>query len=264
MEFINNSDYFDQHFLTDDNIIDIFISSANLTKDDEVIEIGPGKGNISELIAKKVKKLYCIELDERLKPFLDQLEKKYKNVKIIYGSALNTDWPKCNKIITSLPYSIIEPFINKAINYNIDIYMIMGKNYVDNAINCEINKLSLLTNCYYNSKNIIDITPDKFNPKPGVMSSIIELKYKNINDINDDLLLIFRYMFYYKNKKTKNALIESLISSSKIRNKVLTQKSSKYIVDNLKINDDILNKTFETISNEELKILYNKVKSIEL
>ena len=260
MDFNNDSNYFDQHFLVDNDIINTFINCANLTKDDIVVEIGPGKGNISQLISKKVKKLYCIELDERLKPFLNKLTDENNNIEVIYGNALDISLPECNKVITALPYSIIEPFINKMINYNVDIYMIMGKKYVDNVLNNEITKLSLLTNCYYECTKIMDITPDKFEPKPRVMSSIVKLKYKDIKNINDKLLLIFRYMFYYKNKKTKNALIESLINSS---NNELTQRLSKDIINNLNIDEEILNKNFETLSNSELKYIYKNLENLK-
>ena len=138
MNFVNDSNYFDQHFLIDNEIIMTFIKSAKLNKKDIVVEIGPGKGNISKLIANRVKKLYCIELDCRLKPYLSKLEKQFKNVEIIYDNALTVNLPICNKIVTSVPYSIIEPLINKLIHYHIDIYMIMGKKYVDNVINNQI------------------------------------------------------------------------------------------------------------------------------
>lgn len=264
MNFVNDSNYFDQHFLIDNEIIMTFIKSAKLNKKDIVVEIGPGKGNISKLIANRVKKLYCIELDCRLKPYLSKLEKQFKNVEIIYDNALTVNLPICNKIVTSVPYSIIEPLINKLIHYHIDIYMIMGKKYVDNVINNQITKLSLLTNCFYNARKIIDITPEKFEPKPRVMSSIIELKFKAVENVNNDTQLIFRYMYYFKNKKVKNALIESLINSSRIKDKILTQKSSKNIVGKLNITNNILNKTFEEISNNELKQLYEEVEKIIL
>ena len=118
MNFINNSDYFDQHFLDNDDIINRFIEISKLKYDDVVVEVGPGKGNITKKIAPLVKKIYCIELDTRLKPFLDELCTKYKNIEVIYDSALNVQIPNCNKIITSLPYSIIEPFMYKMIRSN--------------------------------------------------------------------------------------------------------------------------------------------------
>lgn len=262
--FINDTDHFDQHFLIDEDTIKKFIDEANFNLNDIVVEIGPGKGNISKLIAQKVKKLYCIELDNNLAIYLDDLIKQYKNVEIIYDNALTTFIPKCNKIVTSLPYSIIEPFINKLIKCDFDeILMITGKKYADNVENMTLNKLSLITNCYFNMNRIIDIVPDSFLPKPRVMSSMIKLTPKKDTDINDFNLLVFRYLFYFKNKKTKNALVESLIRTYELDNIVLTQKQSKSIVNDLEIDEKLLEKNFENYSNEEIILLNEKIKTIK-
>ena len=61
--FKNDTDHFDQHFLVDQKVIDKFIKEANLTKEDIVVEIGPGNGVLTKIIAPQVKKLYVIELD---------------------------------------------------------------------------------------------------------------------------------------------------------------------------------------------------------
>lgn len=265
MEFINDSDHFDQHFLKDNKIIETFINECNLSSEDTVVEIGPGKGNISSEIAKRVAKLYCIELDERLKPFLDKLVLENNNVEIIWGSALDVHIPTCNKIITCLPYSIVEPFIHKISYCKFDeAIMITGERFASNVVNKETNMLSLYTNCYFESEKVLDILPEAFEPAPRVLSSIIKLKPIKEEDIKDFNLLFFRYMFFFKGKKIKNALVESLIKIYNTRyNEVLTQKNSKEIINNLNIDESILGKTFETCSNDELKILYKLVKALE-
>ena len=170
--FKNNPDELDQHFLIDKDVIYNFIRVCNLNNDDVVLEIGPGVGTLTKLIAPKVKKLYVIEKDIRLKPYLD----KINNIDIIYGSCLDVPFPKVDKIITSLPYSIIEPFIYKVIHEDFnELYMIMGKNYCDNVINNKITNLSLLTNIYFDAYKYFDIYPDSFNPKPRVVSSLVKL-----------------------------------------------------------------------------------------
>jgi len=265
MDFINDSDHFDQHFLKDQNIIDRFIKECNLNMSDVVVEIGPGKGDISSIIAKEVKKLYCIELDERLKPFLDKLVSENDNVEIIWGSALDVHIPTCNKIITCLPYSIVEPFIHKIARCKFDeAIMITGERFASNVVKKEINMLSLYTNCYFESEKIMDILPDAFEPAPRVLSSIIKLKPITEKDIKDFNLLFFRYMFFFQGKKIKNALIESLIKIYNTRyNEVLTQRNAKEMIGNLNLEENILSKTFETCSNDELKVVYNVVKSLE-
>ena len=246
--FKNNPDELDQHFLIDKDVINNFIKVCNLNKDDIVLEIGPGMGTLTKLIAPKVKKMYVIEKDIRLKPYLD----KINNIDITYGSCLDVPFPKVDKIITSLPYSIIEPFIYKIIHEDFkELYMIMGKNYCDNVINNKITNLSLLTNIYLDTYKYFDISPDSFNPKPRVVSSLIKLTFKNKLDEKD---MIFRNMYKLNDKLVKNALMESLIIV-----KELTKRESKDYINKLKIDDEILNKKFCMINNEELKVLYSKI-----
>ncbi len=255
MDFINDTDRFDQHFLIDQIVIEKLLEMSSLTKNDIVVEVGSGKGNITKLIAPRVKKVYAIELDRRLKPFLDKIVAN--NIEFIYESVIDTYIPECDKVITCLPYSIIEPFIIKMVKCKAkEIIMITGNRYATNVDTQAITKLGLLTNCYFKSEKIMEITPDAFEPKPHVMSAMLKLTLKSEEEIIDKTLLLFRYMFLYHDKKIKNGLIESFIKLYKINGDVLTQKMSKQIIDNLQIPNEILIKQFSTCSNEELKKLY--------
>ena len=197
--FKNDSNYLDQHFLIDEEVINNFIKVCNLNENDIVVEIGPGKGILTKLIEPKVKKLIVIEKDERLKEYLNQIP----NINLIYGNVLNIDIPKCNKIITSLPYSIIEPFIYKLKDVNFkEIYMIMGSTYVNNVINHKITNLSLLTNTFFETKKYFDIKPSSFNPKPRTISSVIKLTKKEEFNMIDS---IFKNIYHLDNLKVKNA-----------------------------------------------------------
>ena len=230
--FVNNPNELDQHFLIDKDIINSFINICNLSEDDIVLEIGPGIGTLTKLIAPKVKKLYVIEKDIRLKPY----------------------FPKVYKIITSLPYSIIEPFIYKIINEDFkELYMIMGKKYCDNVLGNKITNLSLLTNIYFKITKYFDIMPDSFNPKPRVVSSLIKLEFKKDNSEKE---LIFKNMYKLNDKLVKNALLESLII---VKN--LTKRDAKEYIKNLNIKESILNNKFSQINNNELEELYNQIKT---
>lgn len=250
-DFLNDSNYLDQHFLTDQSVINLFIKSCNLSSSNIVVEVGPGKGTLTKLICPNVKSLTAIELDTRLKPYLDKID----NLKVIYGSVLDVDIPKCDKIITALPYSIIEPFIYKLVKTDFkELYMIMGSTYIDNVINNEINNLSLLTNTYFNTKVLFKVLPDSFNPKPKTLSYAVKITPKK--DFKG-LDLIIKYLYELDNKKIKNSLKEALIAL-----KGLTQKEAKSIIDNLNINNKILEKSFTSINNQELKDLYSKLSLI--
>ena len=262
MEFINDSDRFDQHFLCDENVINKFIVSSDLNENDIVVEIGPGKGNISEKIVKKVKKLYCIELDKRLEPYLSALAMKNKNVEIIYGSALDVFIPDCDKIITSLPYSIIEPFMYKMIKCKFEnLIMITGNKFAQNVAEKKFTRLSLLTNCFFNSYIIDIIPPTCFKPQPRVMSAMIKLSHAYEENLEYEFLF-FRYMFLLNHKKIKNALIESFIKFDKKFGNELTQRESKKIVESLNLNCELLETKFEVCSNEQLEIVFDVVKKL--
>lgn len=259
MEFINETDKLDQHFLVDQTIIDRFIKEANLKKSDVVVEVGPGKGNISKFIADKVKKLYLIELDRRLEKYLVPLSYEKGNIELIFDSVLDTFIPECDKIITSLPYSIVEPFIYKVIKCDFkEMLMITGSRFANNVMENKITKLSLLTNSFFKVEKIMDIIPESFNPKPRVLSSMIKLTKIKETDLSD-AMIILRNLYFYDDKKIKNALIESFIRLNYLKNIKLTQKEAKKIVNELNIDEILLNKTFNSISNEELNIIYESI-----
>ena len=261
-EFVNDINYLDQHFLVDKSIINAFVDAANLKINENVVEIGPGKGNISETIARRVNHLTCIEIDRDLEPFINVLKDKFNNVDVIYGNALNAYIPACDKIISALPYSITEPFIEKLIRCEFnEAILIVGRKFADNVISRKHNKLALLTNSFFVCEKIMDIAPDAFNPAPRVMSSMIKLTKINREDLHHSFKrFMFRELFFNRDRKLKNNLMESLIEFVKLHNKKLTKKEAKSIIESYELPKEMLNKQMENLSNEEYKVLYNVLK----
>lgn len=258
-EFINDTDYLDQHFLIDKSVINTFIDSCNLSINEDVVEIGPGKGVLSEIIAKRVNKLTLIEIDRDLEPFINVLKDKYENIDVIYGNALNVYVPKCDKIVSALPYSITEPFIEKLLRCDFkETILIVGKRFADNVLNNSITKLSLLTNSFFKVEKIIDIEPNSFSPAPRVMSSMIKLTKIDREDIKRNFKkYVFRELFFYRDRKLKNNLMEALISFASIHDKKLTKKESKEIISGYNLPKETLNKMMENLSNEEFQMIYD-------
>lgn len=261
-EFINDTAYLNQHFLIDKRIINAFIDESNITINDEVVEIGPGKGEISDTIARRCKHLTCIEIDKNLEPWINVLKEKHNNIDVIYGNALDVYIPKCNKIISALPYSITEPFIEKLLRCDFnEAILIVGKRFADNVIEKNHNKLALLTNSFFVCEKMMDIAPDAFDPRPRVMSSMIKLTKIDRNDLKSSFKrFIFREMFFNRDRKLKNNLVESLIEFVKLHGKTLTKKESKAIVEGYNLPKEMLNKKMENLSNEEYDTLYDILK----
>ena len=260
--FKNDINYLDQHFLIDKKVINTLIDESNIRLKDEIVEIGPGKGEISDTIARRCKHLTCIEIDKKLEPFINVLKERHNNIDVIYGSALDVYIPKCDKIISALPYSITEPFIEKLLRCDFEeAVLIVGKRFADNVIEKNHNKLALLTNSFFICEKMIDIGPDAFDPMPRVMSSMIRLKKIRREDLKNSFKrFIFREMFFNRDRKLKNNLVESLIEFVKLHDKTLTKKESKAIVEGYDFPKDMLNKKMENLSNEEYEILYEKLK----
>ena len=104
----------------------------------------------------------------------------------------------------------------------------------------------------------MDIAPDAFDPQPRVMSSMIRLIPINRDELKTSFKrFMFREMFFYRDRKLKNNLMESLIEFVKLHNKKLTKKESKSIIDGYNLPSDMLNKRMENLSNEEYEKLYN-------
>ncbi len=261
-EFVNDINYLDQHFLIDKSIINAFIDASNLRIDENVVEIGPGKGEISDTIARRVNHLTCIEIDRNLEPFINVLKDKHSNVDVIYGSALSVFIPECDKIISALPYSITEPFIEKLLRCDFkEAILIVGKRFADNVIEKKLNKLALLTNSFFRVEKIMDIAPDAFDPMPRVMSSMIRLIPIKREELNLNFRkFIIRELFFYRDRKLKNNLMEALIEFVKLHDKKMTKKESKSIIEGYNLPKEMLNKRIENLSNEEYEILYNVLK----
>ncbi len=256
--FKQDSDHLDQHFLVDEEVVQDFISYAHIEKEDIVVEVGPGRGILTKKIAPLAKKVICIELDLTLKDTLDALKENYNNLEIIYDNVLKAYIPPCDKIITALPYSIIEPFINKLLKCDFkEVIMIMGNRFVDSVCNHEITKLSLLTNCFFQATKGREVLPSSFSPKPRALSRFIKLTPIPKEAFKENLILfLFREMFFRRLLKIKKSLMEGCIDFYKMHEKILTKKEAKKLIESLHLSSALLEKNMESLSNLELQSFY--------
>jgi 16S rRNA (adenine1518-N6/adenine1519-N6)-dimethyltransferase len=146
---------FDQHFMIDKKIIKKIIKEANITEKDIVLEIGPGKGAITKELCKASSKIVCIEIDKENEKYLNF---ENENCKVIYGNALDLIWNvSFNKIVSNLPYVIIEPLFKKLTKINFDLCVFtITKNYYEGLCD-ESKKLHYFVNSYFDIKYICDV-----------------------------------------------------------------------------------------------------------
>jgi 16S rRNA (adenine1518-N6/adenine1519-N6)-dimethyltransferase len=176
-----------QNFLIDNNIANNIIKSANLEKDDDVLEIGPGKGILTKIIQRQVKHLTAVEIDKNL---FQQLNHYFSFHNIGNISILNTDFLKFDipntklKIISNLPYSLGTAIIQKILplsNWTTAIFMLQKEvaQRLATQRGCkEYGYISIFTSYYANCKILFDVSPKCFSPLPKVTSSVIKLTNK--------------------------------------------------------------------------------------
>ncbi len=175
-----------QNFLIDIDVIEKICNSGNINENNNVLEIGPGTGNLTEFILqKKPKKFYVIEKDERL---INNLKKKFdKKLTIINEDILRYDLKSLSDkdlvIFGNLPYNISSQILANFISYSYSEFsykklVLMFQKEVADRILAEENsknygRLSIFSSWKLNIKKIMDISPSSFFPKPKVMSSLL-------------------------------------------------------------------------------------------
>ena len=232
----------DQHFLTDETILENEIKVANIKPSDKVIEIGCGAGFLTKQLVKNASKVLGFEIDERYKQMLDKL--KSKNLEVKYENALNTSWQGYNKIVSNIPYSISEPLILKSINERIEeLVLIVGENFKELLENKE-TKIGLVSSVYYDFWALEKVGKEKFDPVPSVDSWLIKLRRKKVNKEEKILQKFLEY-----DGKIKNSLINLLVSSGKTRNE------AKLKIKELGFNEFFLNKSVKKISAKGILLI---------
>ncbi len=180
-----------QNFLDDSNLLKKIVDIGKISKEDTILEIGPGTGNLTnELIKKKPKNLFVVEKDNNLSKFL--LKRFGNQIKIVNKDILtcykNFNYEKPIKVFGNLPYNISTKILTSFIkienlNKKFKKFIFIFQKEVADRIIAEENsknysRLSILTSWKLNSQKIIDIDPKYFSPKPKVWSSIILLEPK--------------------------------------------------------------------------------------
>lgn len=210
-----------QNFLQDSNIIHNIVEKSNIPEDTLVIEIGPGSGALTKLLAKKATQVLCYEIDTTLQPILEQI--KDENVTTLFQDFLTSDIQKDIEnfsyqhiyVIANLPYYITTPIIMKIMKLDIvEKLVIMVQKEVGNRFKAkpgtkEYNSLSIFLSYYYDIEKIIDVPRTVFKPVPNVDSIVVSMTKKNKLLHLEDKEFFFQLVkdsFTQKRKTLKNNL----------------------------------------------------------
>ncbi len=220
---------FGQNFLIDTHVINKIVGSANLTKDDLVIEIGPGIGSLTEDMIEQCGKLIAIEIDTNLIPILNEVFGVYDNFELINEDVLKIDFNKLLeenkqykrvKVVANLPYYITTPIIMNFLENDIKVHeiIVMIQKEVAYRMNAkestkEYGSLSLVVQYLCDTYLVANVPQNCFMPRPNVDSAVIKLTRLEQPRVNvkspDKLIQLFKIAFSQRRKTLVNCIFNS-------------------------------------------------------
>jgi 16S rRNA (adenine1518-N6/adenine1519-N6)-dimethyltransferase len=213
-----------QNFLIDENIVNKIAETGEITRDDLILEIGPGIGTLTSALCKNAGKVISVEIDKKLIPVLNETLKEFENVEIIQEDILKLDIIKllekemfCNfKIVANLPYYITTPIIMGFLEMDLDIEKMVfliqkevGERLCAAPGTKAYGSLSIAAQFYADVEIEFLVPAQVFMPKPKVDSIVVSMKKKK----EPDLIVDNRQMFFKIVKAGFNNRRKTLINS---------------------------------------------------
>ena len=220
---------FGQNFLVDTHVLEKIIQAAGLTKEDLVLEIGPGIGTMTQYLAENAGRVVAVEIDSNLIPILKETLKDYDNVTVINEDILKVDvaalaeqynWGRPIKVVANLPYYITTPIIMGLFESQvpIDNITVMVQKEVAERMQAgpgtkNYGALSLAVQYYAEPYIVANVPPNCFIPRPSVGSAVIRLTRhgKKPVEVKDEKLMfaLIRASFNQRRKTLQNSLNNS-------------------------------------------------------
>ena len=225
---------FGQNFLIDPHVLEKIVEAAGVTKDDFVLEIGPGIGTMTQYLCENAREVTAVEIDTNLIPILEDTLSAYDNVTVINQDILKLDIAKLAmernggkpiKVVANLPYYITTPIIMGLFESHvpIDSITVMVQKEVADRMQVgpgtkDYGALSLAVQFYAKPQIVANVPPNCFMPRPNVGSAVIRLtRHEEVPVQVDDEKLMFhiiRASFNQEKKNTGERIVECAAGTS--------------------------------------------------
>ena len=262
---------FGQNFLIDSNILESIVSAADITKDDFVLEIGPGIGTMTQYLCEAARQVVAVEIDIMLIPILKDTLSEYDNVEVINQDVLKLDIKalaqeknngKPIKVVANLPYYITTPIIMGLFESKVPIesITIMVQKEVADRMQTgpgskDYGALSLAVQYYADAKVQLNVSASCFMPRPNVDSAVIKLTAHEKPVVDVDETLMFKVIRASFNQRRKT-LVNGLKNSSEL------DYTKEEIVQAIKAIGKEENIRGEKLTLEEFAALSNSLKVV--
>jgi 16S rRNA (adenine1518-N6/adenine1519-N6)-dimethyltransferase len=219
-----------QHFLWQSHVVERIAESAELTKDDVVLEIGPGLGILTEALARQAGMVIAVEIDRALFPLLQEVLQDYDNIRLVEGDALKVNFDEllkecvpgftgACKVVGNLPYYITSPLLMGLLygEFRKELFVFMVQKEVAKRIAAapggkDYGSLSVAVQYLAEPELLFQVSPHSFYPPPEVASAVIKLtrRQQPAVSVKDEgvFFKVVRAAFRYRRKTLRNALRE--------------------------------------------------------
>ncbi|MBP6940602.1 MAG: ribosomal RNA small subunit methyltransferase A [Syntrophorhabdaceae bacterium] len=209
-----------QHLIKDKNILKKMVSLAQVGRDDVVVEIGAGHGDLTKALVEKAGQVFAVELDTSLRNHLDPLADQYKNLKVIYGNVLDIPLTQFSagkgiKVVANIPYKITAPILFKLIgerpvikSAHLTVQREIGERMASKPFNRSYGALSVICQLVAGTKILLYLKPGLFIPPPKVESAYVSMIFRDDgNDVDGDVTGFIKTCFEHKRKHLRQALV---------------------------------------------------------
>ncbi len=238
-----------QHFLRFKKLSEKIVSFGEIKEDDTVLEIGPGRGILTEEIYKKTKNIIAVEVDKKL---YEEIKSKYPDIKVINADVLKIDifeYIKRNfKIISNLPYKISSPFVlsliekwkDKVLKSVVLLQKELAERLVFECGSKKYSPLGIYLRIFFTPRIMFHLSPGNFNPPPKVDSSVVVIDKRKTP------------LIPIKNpREIKNFLDKIFSQRRKVLKNNLTKEEVKILADNVRFRE-FLRKRAEELPEETI------------
>jgi len=204
----------EQHIVKAD-IISRMIDAAEVGTDDTVLEVGAGAGNITLCLAERARRVYAVEKNPKFLPILMERLRDHRNVEIIEGDALIIELPKFDKVVSNLPYSISEAFIQRLMGERFKAASILvsasfARILLADEGDAEYSKLTFTSNLFFDVGLVEEVPPSAYYPEPDTSTNLLILRPRQASSPAE---AIMKGVILRGDKKLKNALVDAVIDA---------------------------------------------------
>jgi len=207
-----------QHLLKDRNLLEKMVRLAGVGREDVVVEIGPGQGDLTRCIAAKAGFLHAIELDKRFRDVLEGLEQEFPNISVVFSDVLRVEFADFRRrdrvtVMGNIPYYLTGEILFKLLFEKTGIkgaYLTMQKEVAERIVSpshCRsYGALSVIFQLHAAVKMLLLLKPSLFIPPPKVDSAFISIVFNDGMGPDQGLIAFVKQCFHYKRKYLRHSL----------------------------------------------------------